>query len=113
MYIHLGGERIIRSSELVAIFDVSIEKSSKISKQFVSHACQQKKRGIYRRRRTEVDRRYEKYGVLFPDFLIHTQKTGEGIRSQRLIYITVYRRLVERLRMLMEVLSAVSGVISL
>ncbi|GIO32766.1 MULTISPECIES: extracellular matrix regulator RemB [Paenibacillus] len=42
MYIHLGGERIIRSAELVAIFDVSIEKSSKISKQFVSHACQHK-----------------------------------------------------------------------
>ena len=37
MYIHLGGERIIRSSELIAIFDISIEKSSKISKQFVNH----------------------------------------------------------------------------
>ncbi|MCE5172495.1 DUF370 domain-containing protein [Paenibacillus profundus] len=38
MYIHLGGERVIRSSELVAIFDVSIEKSSKLSKQFVANA---------------------------------------------------------------------------
>lgn len=42
MYIHLGGEKIIRSAELVAIFDISIEKSSKISKQFVSHARQEK-----------------------------------------------------------------------
>ncbi|GGG08309.1 extracellular matrix regulator RemB [Paenibacillus aceti] len=42
MYIHLGGERIILSSELVAIFDISIEKSSKISKQFVSHAIEGK-----------------------------------------------------------------------
>lgn len=42
MYIHLGGEKIILSSELVAIFDISIEKSSKISKQFVSHAIQEK-----------------------------------------------------------------------
>lgn len=42
MYIHLGGEKIIRSAELVAIFDISIEKSSKISKQFVTHALQQK-----------------------------------------------------------------------
>ncbi|CAI6079378.1 hypothetical protein PAECIP112173_02648 [Paenibacillus sp. JJ-100] len=42
MYIHLGGEKIIRSSELVAIFDISIEKSSKISKQYVSHAEQEK-----------------------------------------------------------------------
>ncbi|ADM67910.1 extracellular matrix regulator RemB [Paenibacillus sp. NRS-1782] len=42
MYIHLGGEKIIRSSELVAIFDISIEKSSKISKQYVNHAQQQK-----------------------------------------------------------------------
>lgn len=42
MYIHLGGEKIIRSSELVAIFDISIEKSSKISKQYVTHAEQEK-----------------------------------------------------------------------
>ena len=42
MYIHLGGEKIIRSSELVGIFDISIEKSSKISKQFVTHAQQHK-----------------------------------------------------------------------
>ncbi|MFD0621425.1 MULTISPECIES: extracellular matrix regulator RemB [Paenibacillus] len=42
MYIHLGGEKVIRSSELVAIFDVSIEKSSKCSKQFLSHAEGQK-----------------------------------------------------------------------
>lgn len=38
MYIHLGGEKIIRTSQLVAIFDVSIEQSSKLSRQFVAHA---------------------------------------------------------------------------
>lgn len=43
MYIHLGGEKVILSSELVAIFDISIEKSSKLSKQFVSHALKEKK----------------------------------------------------------------------
>ncbi|WP_410512930.1 DUF370 domain-containing protein [Paenibacillus sp. BR2-3] len=43
MYIHLGGEKIIRSSELIAIFDISIEKSSKVSKQFVIQAQQDKK----------------------------------------------------------------------
>ncbi|MFC3747224.1 extracellular matrix regulator RemB [Paenibacillus sp. GCM10012306] len=43
MYIHLGGEKIIRSSELIAIFDISIEKSSKISKQFVIQSQQDKK----------------------------------------------------------------------
>ncbi|MNE92193.1 hypothetical protein D3C87_585720 [compost metagenome] len=42
MYIHLGGEKIISSAELVAIFDISIEKSSKISKQFVTHALKHK-----------------------------------------------------------------------
>lgn len=36
MYIHLGGEKVISSKELVAIFDISIEKSSKISKQFIA-----------------------------------------------------------------------------
>ncbi|NHN32284.1 extracellular matrix regulator RemB [Paenibacillus agricola] len=43
MFIHLGGEKIIRSSELVAIFDLSIEKSSKISKQYLSYANKEKK----------------------------------------------------------------------
>jgi len=43
VYIHLGGERIIRSSELIAIFDLSIEKNSKISKQFITEAAKEKK----------------------------------------------------------------------
>lgn len=43
MFIHLGGEKIIRASELIAIFDISIEKSSKISKQFIQQALQDKK----------------------------------------------------------------------
>nr|WP_207952373.1 extracellular matrix/biofilm biosynthesis regulator RemA family protein [Paenibacillus turpanensis] len=34
----MGGEKIIQSSELIAIFDVSVEASSKISKQFVTNA---------------------------------------------------------------------------
>ncbi|WP_442602512.1 extracellular matrix regulator RemB [Paenibacillus sp. KN14-4R] len=38
MFIHLGGEKIIRSAELVAIFDLSIEKSSKISRSFIVEA---------------------------------------------------------------------------
>lgn len=42
MYIHLGGEKVIASKELIAIFDISIEKSSKISKQFASHAMKEK-----------------------------------------------------------------------
>ncbi|MBD2848028.1 DUF370 domain-containing protein [Paenibacillus sp. IB182496] len=42
MYIHLGGEKIIRASELVAIFDISIEQSSKLSKQFVAGARERK-----------------------------------------------------------------------
>lgn len=51
MYIHLGGEKIIRSSELVAIFDISIEKSSKISKQYVTHAEQEKPLSISAKRK--------------------------------------------------------------
>ncbi|QYR21701.1 DUF370 domain-containing protein [Paenibacillus sp. sptzw28] len=42
MYIHLGGEKIIRAAELVAIFDISIEQSSKLSKQFVAQARKRK-----------------------------------------------------------------------
>ncbi|MDF2921091.1 MAG: hypothetical protein K0R57_5 [Paenibacillaceae bacterium] len=38
MFIHLGGEKIIRTSELVGIFDLSIEKTSKVTKQFTSRA---------------------------------------------------------------------------
>jgi len=43
MFIHLGGEKIIRASELIGIFDLSIEKTSKITKQFTSHATKDKK----------------------------------------------------------------------
>ncbi|GGN95263.1 extracellular matrix regulator RemB [Saccharibacillus kuerlensis] len=42
MYIHLGGEKIIRSTELIGIFDISIEKASRISKQFVNAAIENK-----------------------------------------------------------------------
>jgi hypothetical protein len=43
MFIHLGGEKIIRAAELIAIFDLSMEKTSKISKQFISYAEKEKK----------------------------------------------------------------------
>lgn len=43
MYIHLGGEKVIRTSELIAIFDLSIEKSSKISRQFIQKADKDKR----------------------------------------------------------------------
>ena len=38
MFIHLGGEKIIRSGELIAIFDLSVERNSKVSKQSVQQA---------------------------------------------------------------------------
>jgi hypothetical protein len=41
MFIHLGGERIIRMSEVIAIFDASIETSSKFSKQFIEQAVKE------------------------------------------------------------------------
>ena len=41
MFIHLGGEKVIRSDELVAIFDISIEQAW-ISKQFLNRAAEQK-----------------------------------------------------------------------
>lgn len=43
MFIHLGGEKVIRTSELVGIFDMSIERTSKVTKQFTSHADEEKK----------------------------------------------------------------------
>lgn len=43
MFIHLGGEKIVRASELIGIFDLSIEKASKITKQFTSHAAKSKR----------------------------------------------------------------------
>lgn len=42
MFIHLGGEKVIRTSELIAIFDISIEQA-KISKQFMNQAAKGKK----------------------------------------------------------------------
>jgi len=43
MYIHVGGEKIVSTSEIVAIFDITIESSSKLSKQFVAGAKEQKR----------------------------------------------------------------------
>jgi hypothetical protein len=37
MFIHLGGEKVVRAREVIAIFDMSIEQSSKISKQYLNY----------------------------------------------------------------------------
>ncbi len=43
MFIHLGGEKIVRASELIAIFlTYPSKKSSRISKQFISNAVKEK-----------------------------------------------------------------------
>ncbi len=41
MYIHIGADRMIRAAELIAIFDVNIEQSSKISSEYMEHAREQ------------------------------------------------------------------------
>lgn len=38
MYIHLGGEKIVRTSQIVAIFDLSISQTSSQTLQFVANA---------------------------------------------------------------------------
>lgn len=43
MYIHLGEEKIVRVSELVAILDYAIEKSSIITQQFIQQALDEKR----------------------------------------------------------------------
>jgi hypothetical protein len=43
MYIHLGGDKIVRTSQLVGIFDVSIAQISKINQQFIEHAQKNRK----------------------------------------------------------------------
>ena len=43
MYVHLGGDKVIRTRELIAIFDISTDKPSKIPKTFLTHAIQEKK----------------------------------------------------------------------
>jgi hypothetical protein len=43
MFIHLGGDTIIRVSEIVAIFDLATERTSKISKKFLEQAASAEK----------------------------------------------------------------------
>lgn len=38
MFIHLGGDKVIRSSELIAIFDMTIDEA-KISRQFLNESA--------------------------------------------------------------------------
>jgi len=42
MYVHLGGDRIVRASELVAILDISIEQYSRVTRQFTAWASKSK-----------------------------------------------------------------------
>ena len=43
MYIHLGGEKVIRSRELIAIFDIASDKPSKqVPKSFLTDGDQEK-----------------------------------------------------------------------
>ncbi len=60
MYIHLGGEKIVRSAEIIAIFDITIEQSSKLSKQFAAGA----------RKRKDI----EKIGEEEPKSIVVTEK---------------------------------------
>jgi len=43
LFIHLGGEKVISVKELIAIFDISIEQTSKISKTFAAFYKKQNK----------------------------------------------------------------------
>ncbi|NDI36951.1 extracellular matrix regulator RemB [Chengkuizengella sediminis] len=43
MFIHLGGDKILKASELVAIFDLSIDKSFVVLEPFINHVTVQNK----------------------------------------------------------------------
>jgi hypothetical protein len=43
MFIHIGGDKMIRTNDVIAILDISIEQSSKISKLFLQEARLSKK----------------------------------------------------------------------
>jgi hypothetical protein len=43
MYIHLGGDKVIRSRELIAIFDISNDKPSQLPRMLLTHDNQEKK----------------------------------------------------------------------
>lgn len=43
MFIHLGGDKIIRAAELIAIFDLTVERNSKITKHFTAQALKEKR----------------------------------------------------------------------
>jgi hypothetical protein len=43
LFIHLGGDTMIRTSDLIAIFDIETERNSKITKQFIETASKNKK----------------------------------------------------------------------
>lgn len=42
MYIHLGGDRIIKTSQIVAIFDVQIHETSKLHGMFLQKMPQER-----------------------------------------------------------------------
>ena len=40
MFVHLGGEKVIRMSELIAILDLSTEQSVTVHSEYIAHAEQ-------------------------------------------------------------------------
>lgn len=43
MYIHLGSDKVIRSRELIAIFDISNDKPAQLPRTLLTHTNQEKK----------------------------------------------------------------------
>ncbi|MCL6458153.1 MAG: DUF370 domain-containing protein [Gorillibacterium sp.] len=81
MYIHLGGERIIRSTELIAIFDLSIEKNSKISKQFLTEAAKDKK--------TEIIGEEESKSLVVTVDKVYYSPISSATLKKRCVYLSV------------------------
>jgi len=82
VYIHLGGERIIRSTELIAIFDLSIEKNSKISKQFLIEAAKAKQ--------TEIIGEEESKSLVVTFDKVYYSPISSATLKKRCLHLSVY-----------------------
>ena len=72
MYLHLGGDVVVRSSDIIGIFDIENTSVSKLTKEYLG---EQEKRHRVITVSPELPGKGWDYGVYFTDFLFYPAQT--------------------------------------
>ena len=84
MYLHLGGDIVVRSSDIIGIFDIENTSVSKLTKEYLGEQ-EKRHRGYSFSGTAQILHRMQgkgwSNGVYFTDFLLHPAQTQRLYRS--------------------------------